>query len=112
MPRITPLGQIRRKVCDRADGTCECCGVWIGYAGELGHLDHMFGRKHAPETVATCWLLCVHCDHDKTNNHPSAVWWLTRFSEHAGRWGYSAEWERASVKMAVLMAKFPDAGVA
>lgn len=108
----TPTGRIRSAVCLRADGSCEACGVHVGMDGELGHLDHFFGRKHVPESVGNCWLLCFQCDSDKTNNRPRADWWCVRFLEHCGRYGYDADYERAETRLAVLAAKFPAKEVA
>lgn len=107
MGRLSNLAMIRRAVCERAEGECEQCGVFVGYDGDLGHLDHFFGRKHAPETAETCWLLCIKCDESKTLNKPSAAWWSASFQGHCARYGYEAERERAATRLAVLAAKFP-----
>ncbi len=108
----TPLGRIRAKVCERANGECECCGAHVGFDGELGHLDHFWGRKHAAESVENCWLLCITCDADKTANRPRAAWWLTRFAEFASVHGFTAETDKADTRLAVLAQKFPERDVA
>ncbi len=90
----------------RANGECECCGAFIDE--ESGRLDHFFGRGHLAEAVSNCIALCIRCDHDKTNNKPTAIWWLVRFIEIAGRHGYFPEIERAQTRLAVLAAKFPE----
>lgn len=105
--RLTPTGRIRRAVFERCGDECECCGVAVTF--ESGHLDHFAGRARVPESVSSTWFLCPPCDHDKTLNKPTAVWWLTRFSEHCNRHGYAEEWERAQTRLAVLAAKFPEA---
>ena len=103
----TPLGRIRAAVCLRADGSCECCSAHVGFDGELGHLDHAFGRAHVAEAVSNCWILCPTCHHEKTNNIPRATWWLARFAEHCGKYGYHAEADRCDARLAVLAQKFP-----
>jgi hypothetical protein len=105
---LTPLAKIRRAVCERAEGSCECCGVHVGFAGELGQLDHAFGRKHVAEAVSNCWILCPQCHDDKTQSRPTAIWWLVRLTEHLGRHGYDEEVERAEIRLQVLAQKFPQ----
>ncbi len=96
--------RLRAAVFKRADGACECgCGAFI--TEESGRLDHFFGRAKAPESMSTCWAICLGCDQAKTLNYPSARYWLERFVDHAQRHGYSAEVERAFAKIDVLRAK-------
>jgi hypothetical protein len=109
MGYLTPTAKIRRAVCERAAGRCECCGIYVGEAGELAHMDHFFGRGHLAEAVSNCWLLCaLNCSGDKTASRPSAAWWLARWVSFAGRYGFDAEIERAETRLAVLSQKFPE----
>lgn len=98
--------KIYAAVSKRAAGSCEGC---FGALGESGHLDHFFGRKHAPETVDNCWMLCLSCDDNKTNNRPSAIFWLEQFVAHCALRGYAVAAERAGAKLAVQQLKFPKA---
>ena len=95
--------RVRAAVFARADGACEGCGKFI--SPETGHLDHFFGRAKAEETVANCWALCVECDEAKTNNRPTAGYWLRRFIVHSDRLGHLEARERAYAKLTVLQAK-------
>ena len=104
----TPLRRIRAACCRRSGGACEACGAHVGEDGELGHLDHFFGRAKVPEAVSNCWILCaVDCDPAKTASRPSARWWLSRFVLHCQRYGYEEEAYRAQCRMDVLEQKFP-----
>lgn len=106
---MTPTQKLRAAVCRRAEGKCEQCKAWVGENGESGHLDHFFGRAKAAESVETCWLLCVRCDHNKTNNSPRAEEWLRAFARHCRRHGFTAEAERAESRLVFVRAR---AGVA
>lgn len=81
---------IREAVFARAEGKCEHCG-WR----ESLQLDHFFGRGKVPQCIQNCIALCLRCHRDKTNNVPSAAFWLEEFIGHADSYGYSAEAARA-----------------
>lgn len=68
---------LRARVVERADGKCEACGRFVD--AESGHLDHFHPRGKVPQTLWTCWFLCVECDTMKTLNKPSAAYWLERW---------------------------------
>jgi hypothetical protein len=104
---LSASAKIRRAVFERANGACECCGAHVGFSGELGHWDHFWGRAKVAESLESTWGLCVSCDADKTHSRPSARWWIARFSEHCGAFGYHAECDRADNRLAVLAQKFP-----
>ena len=91
-------------VAERAQNQCEACGY--ACLPEHGHRDHFFGRRQGT-TLQAVWLLCPTCDFAKTANTPSAARWLRVFCDHATRYGYAPEWERAQTKLAVLAVKFP-----
>ncbi len=66
----------------RENGRCACgCGQRIS----PGHADHFFGRAKAEETEFNVWLLHPLCDLRKTQNKPTAGYWLRLCSEHGGR---------------------------
>lgn len=92
--------EIREAVFERADGICEGCHDENAHA-----MDHHFGRGKEPQSVANCWALCAECDFRKTNNTPSAAWWLETFIAHCEKHGYVAEAEKAAAKLEVLRAK-------
>lgn len=99
----TATKKLRALVFARAKGRCECnCGRALG---ESGHLDHMFGRARVPEAFSNCWALALSCDAAKTNNYPSAAFWLRRFRAHCRKHGFGAELDRADARMAVLAQK-------
>lgn len=89
----------------RADGHCESC---FRFFGDDGRADHFFGRAKSEETEANVWGLCVSCDHDKTNNNPSARIWLERFGLHCALHGYVEAAKRAKDKLAVQVLKFGE----
>lgn len=98
--------QVRAEVFARATWNCEAgCGSHV--TAETGRLDHFFGRAKAPESIETCWALCVKCDEDKTANRPSALYWYTAFLIHAARNGYWAQVERALARIFVLKLREP-----
>lgn len=99
------LKKIRAAVCLRAAGACESCGAWVGENGEVGHLDHFWGRGKGRESEATCWLLCVKCDDDKTNNRPGSAFWLEMFATHCVDRGLAAEYERAIARLEFVTAR-------
>ncbi len=102
-PKPDSTKVIRQIVFDRADGLCECgCGSFLG---DGGHMDHFFGRAKVEELVINCWALCLACDDAKTNNRPSAIHWLERFSSHCAKYGYMTPLSMAQTKIAVLHAK-------
>ncbi len=94
--------KLRAAVCRRADGACEHCGQWVGLNGEGGELDHFHSRR-VEESLETCWLLCVACDSRKTENKPSATYWLGAFIEHCGKYGFAIS--RAEARLQSLAAK-------
>ncbi len=47
------------------------------------------------EAVENCWALCVRCDHDKTNNKPTHVFWLHIWLRQVAIHGYVEEVEKA-----------------
>lgn len=99
---MTPTGKLRAAVFKRARGICECgCEQALGE----GRLDHVFGRSKAPESLSNTWALRIQCDEAKTANRPSAAHWLMRFGEHAKRYGFTAELERARSKYLALKVK-------
>jgi hypothetical protein len=99
------LKRIRAACARRAEGYCECqCGRWIGEAGELAHADHAFGRGagRPAESVETVWLLTPEHDADKTNNRPSAAYWLEKFAAHCDLHGYVESAELARSRLAFV----------
>ncbi len=98
------MQRLRGAVFVRANSHCEGCGRWIN-PHESAHLDHFFGRSKVPEAPSNCWGLCIACDDAKTNNRPSAAFWLKRFINHCWRHGLAAEKELAATKLAVLIQK-------
>ena len=87
---------IYEEVAKRAGGLCECCtSSLLTFRPEL---DHFTSRRHG-QSVETCWMLCSACHREKTDNSPSAAWWLERFISHCERNGYSAEAERARSRL-------------
>lgn len=93
---------VRQAVMERADGRCEACGQWFG---ERLQCDHAFGRKHAEETVRTCWALCPTDHQAKTLNEPSRIHWMWQFAIHCALHGYKLEQERAEKEIAWSRAK-------
>jgi hypothetical protein len=91
----------------RADGQCE----WCGHSG--GHLvwDHFWGRAR-DESVPGEWMLCLLCNHEKTENWPSHAEWLTRFRVHAGKHGYTAQIAKVDRALTLEAAQHPTKGVA
>ena len=92
--------EIREAVFERAGGLCEACE----FSRSLS-MDHYFGRGKEPQSVANCWALCLKCDREKTENKPSASYWLANFIAHCEKHGYVAEAEKAAAKLEVLKAK-------
>jgi 5-methylcytosine-specific restriction endonuclease McrA len=93
-------GEVRAAVMDRAHGRCECCGSGDG----LLELEHFFGRARA-ESLETCWALCRACHRSKTDNDPSAAWWLKRFARHCEHYRYSEAEARARKRLAFVEAR-------
>lgn len=92
--------EIRRQVLERAGGACEVPGCYIIFSTlNPGELDHFHGRGKAKQSVENCWQICRGDHRNKTNNRPSAAWWLERFIAHAERHGYRAEAERARARL-------------
>lgn len=70
----------------RSGGRCEnpfCQGGGLGKHNRLT-LDHFIGRANA-ETVETCWLICQACHDLRTDENPTAIWWLNAFLQHIAR---------------------------
>lgn len=86
---------------DRAAGRCEACGL-LFETSDGPELDHFRGRGKAQQTIENCWLLHRTCHHQRTNNSPSAAYWLERFIIHADKHGYAAEAARARVRLATV----------
>lgn len=94
---------IRLLVFSRSNGRCECgC---LRPLGDSGHLDHMWGRAKAPQSIENCWALALQCDDDKTNNRPSAITWAARFRDHAERHGYAEQVARADLRIEKMRQK-------
>jgi 5-methylcytosine-specific restriction endonuclease McrA len=93
-------GEVGAAVMDRAHGRCECCGSGDG----LLELEHFFGRARA-ESLETCWALCRACHRSKTDNDPSAAWWLKRFARHCEHYRYSEAEARARKRLAFVEAR-------
>lgn len=95
-----------REACEkRAEGFCECgCGIPLTGPGRRAELDHFFGRR-VPQSVRTCWLLTYQCHWEKTDNSPSAAYWLRRFIAHCGKHGYAEEISRASDRLAFVQVR-------
>jgi 5-methylcytosine-specific restriction endonuclease McrA len=88
---------VRQAVVLRADNCCEWCSR-PGTDFEALELDHFEGRARS-ETLESCWLLCRGCHRQKTNNAPSAAWWLEAFRMHCERNGYAAQARRAANRL-------------
>lgn len=100
---------VRALVMARSLGLCEACVKDLTPA-DPGELDHFFGKARA-ESVESCWLLCRACHRAKTDNKPSAAWWLDKFGGHARFSGYHAEAERARARLEGIVAvRAPEAG--
>lgn len=106
--------KIRQAVCERAQGACEHCGAWVGENGEDTHADHAHGRGKGrpPESAENVWLLCVADDDAKTNNRPSAEYWLGSFIRHCEKHGYAESKRRAEDRLAFVQARAALRGVA
>jgi len=64
---------------------CECgCGEDLATFG--GEVDHFFGKAR-DESAESCWVLTRDCHYQKTNNIPSAAWWLKSFIRHQRKHG-------------------------
>ncbi len=102
--RITATGRIRAAVVERANGFCECgCGAPV--SEEFGEMDHAFGRARVPQSVENCWFLAPRCHRQKTDNFPSAMWWVEDFRRHCQRHGYGEQEHRCEVRLEVIEAK-------
>lgn len=93
---------LRETIVLRADGRCECCTMFVG---QLGEMDHFFGRAKVEQSVETCWYLCRSCHRDKTDNKPIALVWVAAFMAHCRAHGYSAALDMAAKKGDWLQAK-------
>lgn len=82
---------IRAKVLERSRGRCEnpSCRASLQRHGAI--MDHWLGgsgRRTQQESVATCWMLCLRCNRNRTDNYPDAVSWNAAFKDHCERNGY------------------------
>lgn len=94
---------IYKLVAIRAHDNCECgCGRTLVLGSEL---DHFFGRGKAKQSVANCWFLHPDCHREKTDNMPSAGFWLRAFIAHASRQGYLAERWKAESRLAFVLTR-------
>lgn len=77
---------IRAQVFARAEGMCE-----MGCGSQAMELDHAFGRIRVPQAASNCLALCHICHRQKTNNAPSATYWLECYFYHFEKHGYMRE---------------------
>jgi len=91
---------VRELVMHRARGQCEFCTA----TSAALELDHFAGRARS-ESVESCWALCFSCHRAKTNNAPSAAYWLERFISHCERLGNWGEAARARSRLAFVIRK-------
>lgn len=91
---------LRQAIYRRADFSCESC------AGPLedASVDHFFGRKNAPEELATLWLCCFKCHRAKTENRPDAATWVRRFQVFAALHGYVESVKKCQLRLEWLAA--------
>jgi 5-methylcytosine-specific restriction endonuclease McrA len=83
----------------RSPDVCECgCGVVFTPAAHA-QLDHFFGRVRAKQSAQNCWRLRPECHRAKTNNQPSAAYWLQKFVKHAEKHGYGEEFRMAARRL-------------
>jgi hypothetical protein len=73
-------------------------------------VDHFFGRAKADELEFTCWVLRADHHEAKTQNKPTADFWLLKFIGHCGRYrmngnGYATAALAAEKKREWLSAK-------
>jgi len=95
---------VREAVLKRAGGRCEVCQHGLTEFSPA-EMDHFFGRGKAAQSVSSCWALCRYCHRSKTDNHPTAGYWLERFAAHCDFYGYAAEAERARSRLAYVDAR-------
>lgn len=89
---------VKRAMSPQGQPLCENCDL-------LGsELDHFFGRGKVPQKVSNCWFLCGYCHRNKTNNEPSATYWLEQFVSHCDRHGYTSEAWQATARLEALKA--------
>lgn len=88
---------IYEQVAERAGGRCEACRLMFTLLNP-GELDHFRSRRHG-QSVESCWLIHGGCHRQKTNNVPSAEFWLRAFIAHCERHGYRAEASRAEARL-------------
>jgi hypothetical protein len=82
----------RRQCSTRAGNKCEA-GPWRdglihGFPGIMDHWEGGSGRRKARESVATCWMLCVWCNADRTESKPDAAHWNAVRKAFCQRYGY------------------------
>ena len=90
---------IRDAAIKRGEWCCEACGNMFGVNLRPAQLDHFFGRGKAAQSIQNCWALCPNCHRAKTDNKPSAEFWLERFAVHARKHGYMAEVLRCQARL-------------
>lgn len=88
----------RKMLESRAAGRCENCGRSFTDF-EPSEADHFFGRGRVPETLGTVWMLDRHCHRQKTDNYPSAAYWLRAFLAHCERYEHKP-WIRTPHRLA------------
>lgn len=93
--------EIREAVFARAGHCCEESEC----ASFPSAMDHFWGRGKEAQTIENCWALCPRHDREKTENRPSAAYWVYLFIAHCEKHGYVAEAEKAAAKLEVLKAK-------
>jgi hypothetical protein len=74
--------------------------------GAALHWDHFWGRARA-ESVESTWMLCPHCDLEKTDNKPSRIEWLNEFWDHCEWFAYVDEQEKVNRAITLQKAKHP-----
>ena len=92
----------------RARGKCECCGEPLGFGFAAPTVDHFLGRAKAEETEFLCWVLRADHHRAKTDNSPSAAYWIDKFLKHCSKYvgdGYRSAAYDAQEKLAWLTAR-------
>lgn len=102
--------EVRAACVDRAHGVCECgCMRPFGLFGATDELDHFAGRRNAPETAQTCWLLRRDCHRRKTESKPNAAFWVRAFYAHCERYEFTEQMEACLKRMDWLHARAASA---
>ncbi len=102
---VASNSEIRAAVFVRANGACECgCGASLFGLGR-GEWDHFFGKGKVASSVESTWAISAACHHRKTNNRPSAEYWLRLFSHHATKHNYVEAIARAGKRLFFVEAR-------